>query len=121
MEDKKKNKTLRADLLLIAGLLVLALALFAVRGLTRRSGNEAAVYVDGRLTGLYPLDRDAEIPIGDGEGYNLLVIRDGAADCSRAGECPTLPMWQELDDLTRHYLESVTLRDLMSGERWKNK
>ena len=49
----------------------------------------------------------------------IACIRDGATDCSRAGECPTLPMWQELDGLTRHYLESVTLRDLMSGERWK--
>ncbi|MCR5575720.1 MAG: RrF2 family transcriptional regulator [Oscillospiraceae bacterium] len=51
----------------------------------------------------------------------IACIRDGTADCSRAGVCPTLPMWQELDELTRHYLESVTLRDLMSGERWKNK
>ena len=48
-------------------------------------------------------------------------IRDGQADCERAGSCPTLPMWQELDGLTRQYLESVTLRDLMSGERWKTK
>ncbi len=47
-------------------------------------------------------------------------IRGGSADCDRAENCPTLPMWQELDDLTRKYLESVTLRDLMSGERWKN-
>ena len=48
-------------------------------------------------------------------------IRDGRTDCERAGSCPTLPMWQELDGLTRQYLESVTLRDLMSGERWKTK
>ena len=51
----------------------------------------------------------------------IACIRDGTTDCSRAGVCPTLPMWQELDGLTRHYLEGVTLRDLMSGERWKNK
>ena len=51
----------------------------------------------------------------------VACIRDGSADCSRAEACPTLPMWQELDGLTRRYLESVTLRDLMSGERWKNK
>ena len=51
----------------------------------------------------------------------IACIRDGTAECSRAGVCPTLPMWQELDELTRRYLESVTLRDLMSGERWKNK
>ena len=43
--------------------------------------------MDGRLTGLYPLDRDAEIPIGGEEGYNLLVIRDGAADMIEA-DCP---------------------------------
>ncbi len=51
----------------------------------------------------------------------VACIRDGSAECSRAEKCPTLPMWQELDGLTRRYLESVTLRDLMSGERWKNK
>ena len=50
----------------------------------------------------------------------VACIRAGSADCERAGSCPTLPMWRELDGLTRHYLESVTLRDLMSGERWKN-
>ena len=50
----------------------------------------------------------------------VACIRGGSAECERAGSCPTLPMWRELDGLTRHYLESVTLRDLMSGERWKN-
>ena len=50
----------------------------------------------------------------------VACIRGGSAECERAGSCPTLPMWQELDGLTRQYLESVTLRDLMSGERWKN-
>ena len=50
----------------------------------------------------------------------VACIRGGSAACERAGSCPTLPMWRELDGLTRQYLESVTLRDLMSGERWKN-
>ena len=39
--------------------------------------------------------------------------------CERAGDCATLPMWQELDALTNAYLDSVTLSDLLSGERWR--
>ena len=33
--------------------------------------------------------------------------------CSRAKECRTLPVWEELDRRINDYLDSVTLADLM--------
>ena len=33
--------------------------------------------------------------------------------CARAEDCRTLPMWRELDQLINHYLDSVTLADLI--------
>ncbi len=35
-----------------------------------------------------------------------------AVPCQRASECPTLPVWQELDRRIQEYLDSVTLADL---------
>ncbi len=39
-----------------------------------------------------------------------------AAPCDRAGECRTLPMWQELERRITEYLDSVTIAELMRGE-----
>ena len=49
----------------------------------------------------------------------VACIQDGAVNCEKAGQCQTLPMWKELDDLTNAYLSSVTLQDLVTGEKWK--
>ncbi len=34
-------------------------------------------------------------------------------DCSRAGECMTLPVWQGLYDVVTRYLDSITLQDII--------
>ena len=46
-------------------------------------------------------------------------IRDGSITCDHAELCLTIPMWKELDEITNRYLESITLADLLSGEKWK--
>ena len=48
-------------------------------------------------------------------------IRAGEIRCDKAGGCVTLPMWRELDEITNAYLDSVSLQDLICGEKWKNK
>ena len=48
-------------------------------------------------------------------------IRDGGVDCENAAACRTLPMWRELDELTNAYLDTVSLNDLLTGEKWKSK
>jgi len=47
-------------------------------------------------------------------------IKDGVSTCERADACLTLPMWREVDELTNSYFDSVTLADLLTGQRWKN-
>ena len=87
MENKPKNKK-RADLLLIAALLAVALGMGLWLTLTRETGARAVVYVDGRATASYPLDRDTTVRLDNPNGsYNVLVIRDGKADVTEAG-CP---------------------------------
>lgn len=47
----------------------------------------------------------------------VACLRNGADGCSRAADCPTLPVWEELDGIIERYLDGVTLRDLMhNGE-----
>ena len=46
-------------------------------------------------------------------------IRDGSVSCDKAAACLTVPMWMELDEITNKYLESITLADLLSGDKWK--
>ena len=40
--------------------------------------------------------------------------------CERAAACETLPMWRELDEITNAYLDGVTLKDLITGDKWKS-
>ena len=42
----------------------------------------------------------------------------GGVACDHADTCLTLPMWRELDGLMNDYLNTVTLRDLLAGEKW---
>ena len=46
-------------------------------------------------------------------------IRDGSIQCDRAAACLTIPMWKELDEITNAYLKTVTLEDLITGQKWK--
>lgn len=43
----------------------------------------------------------------------VACLEPGAAACARAVECPTLSLWQGLDQTISHYLDSVTLADLI--------
>lgn len=46
-------------------------------------------------------------------------IRSGSVNCERAAECMTVPMWVELDEIINGYLDTVSLEDLLTGERWR--
>ena len=50
----------------------------------------------------------------------VACIKSGNIQCERAGECLTVPMWKELDEITNTYLDSVSLDDLITGKRWNN-
>lgn len=46
-------------------------------------------------------------------------IKSGGVQCERASVCMTVPMWKELDDITNAYLDTVSIKDLLTGDKWK--
>ena len=40
-------------------------------------------------------------------------------DCPRAGQCPTLPIWQGLAKVIDEYLDGITLQDIVDRQREK--
>ncbi len=51
----------------------------------------------------------------------VACIKEGAIQCDHSGGCLTVPMWKELDDITNAYLDTVSLEDLLTGEKWRKK
>ena len=49
----------------------------------------------------------------------VACIKAGDICCEHAGECMTVPMWKELDDITNAYLDTVSLEDLLTGAQWR--
>ena len=41
----------------------------------------------------------------------------GDEECKRSALCPTMPVWQRLDKIISDYLQSVTLKDLITESR----
>ena len=77
----------RADLIVIASLLLLALVLYLVIGATRQEGGVVVVCVDGVETERHALSEDGIYPLNGGS--NILVIAEGQAWLSDAN-CPDL-------------------------------
>lgn len=70
--------------------------------------------------GGYRLNRPPEkysvgevLRLTEGSLAPVACLEEGAAVCSRAGECRTLPMWTKLDRLIREFFDGVTIADLM--------
>ena len=51
----------------------------------------------------------------------VACIKEGEIQCDHSGGCLTVPMWKELDDITNAYLDTVSLEDLLTGEKWRKK
>ncbi len=49
----------------------------------------------------------------------VACIKAGSINCEKSGACLTVPMWKELDDITNAYLATVSLSDLLTGDKWK--
>jgi len=79
---KRKN-----DILLIAVIVLAAAGLWLGLRLAQNGGAYVYVTIDGSEYGKYPLDTDAEVRIGSGGKYNLLIIKDGCAQITEAS-CP---------------------------------
>ena len=90
-ENQTEKKKRKGDVVLIAVILVLAVAAYVgIKFYQGMSTEEpvAVVTVDGAEYGRFPLDVDVteKIELLDG-AYNILVVKDGAADITEAS-CP---------------------------------
>lgn len=75
------------DIALIGGLLAIALVLFAVSALTRKTGEYVVVRVNGEEVARYDLEQDGIYPLNGGS--NILRIENGKAYLTEA-DCPDL-------------------------------
>ncbi|MCR5357438.1 MAG: NusG domain II-containing protein [Lachnospiraceae bacterium] len=83
MKKPDKNDIILMAVITAAAVLIM-LFLFAFR----ERGVYAYVYVDGKLFGEYPLNKDCEIQVtGYDGGTNILVIKDNTARIKEAS-CP---------------------------------
>ena len=85
MKTPSGKQKLRADVIVIVSLLVLALALYLALNLGRREGGTAVVRVNGVETEQHSLLQNGSFPLNG--GTNILVIEDGYAWMSEAN-CP---------------------------------
>ena len=85
MKSPSGKSRLRADLIVIAALLLLALILFLAFRFSRREGGVAVVRVDGVEVERHSLSVDGTFSLNGGS--NILVIEDGKAFLSEAN-CP---------------------------------
>ena len=85
MNNPSGNRKLRADVIVIVSLLLLALALYLALNSSRREGGVAVVRVNGVETERYSLLQNGSFPLNG--GTNILVIEDGYAWMSEAN-CP---------------------------------
>ena len=87
MNNPSGKHKLRADVIVIVSLLLLALVLYLALNLGRREGGMAVVRVNGVETERYSLLQNGSFPLNG--GTNILVIEDGYAWMSEAN-CPDL-------------------------------
>lgn len=73
--------------------------------------------------GGYRLNRPAaEYKIGEilrlteGSLAPVACLECGAAPCERTENCRTLPMWSRLNEMISHYLDNVSIADLMKED-----
>ena len=75
----------KRDIILIASILIIAIALFLVVELTKEEGAGVTVKVDGVKVAEYSLSKNGTYPLNG--GTNILVIENGKAYLSDAN-CP---------------------------------
>lgn len=85
MKTKVQTKR-RNDIILMAGLLIVGIILFVVVSMSAQGGGSVDVQVDGKSVASYSLSENREIALNY-NGYNLLVIKDGEAQITKA-DCP---------------------------------
>lgn len=86
-EEKRQGfvSKYRIDIIVIASLLLLSLAVLLLVNLTRKEGAYAEIIIDGETVGKYPLAIDGVYELNG--GTNTLTVKDGKAYMSYSS-CP---------------------------------
>ncbi len=53
--------------------------------------------------------------ITEGKLAPVACLKRDPVECSRSGQCPTLPVWRGLYQVINEYLDSITLQDILDG------
>ncbi len=85
--DHKDSFFKKADIILAAFLLALALLIFLIPMRAGEPGAYVVISVDGESRGSYPLGEDRSIRIDSSEGYNIIEINGGQVSVTDA-DCP---------------------------------
>ena len=74
--------------------------------------------------GGYRLTRDPDkytageiLRLTEGSLAPVSCLEGGNNGCERAGECRTIGMWRELDEMISNYLDGITVADLVATPR----
>lgn len=85
------------------------------------SKNEFLTGVRGKGGG-YKLSRKPEqytvgsiLKLTEGSLAPVNCLECAPNSCARAFQCPTLPMWEKLNEMIEEFFEKITLQDLIDG------
>ncbi len=81
------KKSYKNDIILILFFLIIGLGTLVYIQFHGKSGAEVKVSVNNKEYGVYSLDKDQTITIGEDDWENILVIKDGKANMTKA-DCP---------------------------------
>ena len=87
MIKNKLSTKAKNDIIFIGALVLVLTIIGGALLLFRQGGNTVKVTVDGELYATYPLDENITVEIKTENGYNILVIENGAARVEKAS-CP---------------------------------
>lgn len=94
--------------------------------MTVLSKNNYVTGIHGKGGG-YRLSREPEeytvgeiLRLTEGSLAPVACLEPNAEICSRCGECRTVKMWSDLNDLINNFLDSKKLSDLMRKDRTDN-
>ena len=87
MNEINQKKYLRNDIILIASVILLSLLTIFIFNANKKEGGTAVVIKNGKEVASYPLNKDTEIRLENGDEFNILVIEDGYAYIKEAS-CP---------------------------------
>ncbi len=87
MKRKSLSKKTRNDIILLAGILVLASLCLIFFHFTKTQGDSLEITLNGSVYKTLPLNEDIELTVKNGEGSNTVVIKNGEVFV-RDATCP---------------------------------